>query len=182
MIKEISKCTTTFAKSYTKKWIQSHIRTKDIDGTSKEISAMLTEKFPQFSHTVVVYPPLSGFSKHTTNFGIAMFRWREKMNIVVSILYRKEKRCGSPDKNLGQFLTYSTEAKTASNGGTPKPRKTKNDDNAYNLYTQLERYGNTRLLVFKGRQFSVQGYPNNIWCTIIYDHSIDPYSTTIVYI
>ena len=163
MIKEISKCTTTFAKSYTKKWIQSNLRTNDMDGTSKEISAMLTEKFPQFSHTVVVYPPVSGFSKHTTNFGITMFRWKE-MNIVVSILYRKEKRCGSPDKNLGQFLTYSTEAKTASNGGTPKPRKTKNDDNAYNLYTQLERYGNTRLLVFKGRQYSVQGYPNNIWC------------------
>ena len=177
MIKEINKCTTTFAKSYTKKWIQSHIRTKDIDGRSKEISEMLTEKFPQFSHTVVVYPPVSGFPKHTTNFGMTMFRWKE-VNIVVSILYRKEKRCGSPDRNLSHFLTFKTVGGGAGGEyGNFNRIRTKNYSSAHDMYKALDQYGNTRLLVFKSYSaFSVKGYPNNIWCQQHYG----PF--TIVYI
>ena len=176
MIKEVSKCTTTFAKSYTKKWIQSNLRTNDMDGTSKEISAMLTEKFPQFSHTVVVYPPVSGFSKHTTNFGITMFRWKE-MNIVVSILYRKENRCESPDRILSQFLTYKTISPSARNGLKWEKERTKKYSSAHNMYKALESYGNTRLHVFKGYPgYSVKGYPNNIWCEQNYG------TFTIVYI
>ena len=184
MIEEINKCTTSFAKAYTKEWLQEHIRTKDIDGTSKKISSMLTEKFPQFSHTVVVYPPLHGFSEHTTDFGVTLFRWKE-MNIVVSILYRREKSCGSHAKNLNRFLTYTIEEKSREDDyGVFRWRaavKDQNDGNAENLYTKLTRYGNDRLLVFKGSQYSVNGYPNKIWCEILYS---DVYSrdTTIVYV
>jgi len=192
MIEEINKCTTTFAKDYTKQWLQGNIRTTDIDGTSNKISSMLTEKFPQFSHIVVVYPPLHGFSEHTTNFGVTLFRWKE-MNIAVSILpyrdrYQRYHRnsCGSSNKNLNQFLTYrEEEIEKDSDLGTytyTVKRKVQNDKNARDLYDKLKRYGNTRMLVFKGSKRSVRGYPNNIWCEIVYSDIGYTRDTTIVYV
>ena len=178
MIEEINKCTTTFAKEYTNHWLKANIRWTDINGTSNKISSMLTEKFPQFSHTVVVYPPLHGFSKHTTNFGVTLFRWKE-MNIVVSILYGREKSCNSSNKNLNSFLTYRITNRDTFKGSTL--RKDQNDENARDLFDKLKRYGNTRMLVFKGNTRSVRGHPNKIWCEIVYsdEHSKD---TTIVYV
>jgi hypothetical protein len=186
MIEEINKCTTSFAKYYTRKWIKREIKTTDMDGTSKRISSMLFEKFPQFSHTVVVYPPLHGFSKHATNFGVTLFRWKE-MNIVVSILDRRKRSCSEYNRNLNTFLTYRYETRHRYNSLTMRydeikiKVKAKNDDSAKDLYGKLSPYRNTNLLVFKDSKYSVNGYPDNIWCKINYSDD-NPGTTTIVYV
>ena len=186
LIEEIKKCNTpTFAYSYTKSWIYSNILGEDMDGTSKRINSMLTEKFPQFGHTVVVYPPLHGFSKHTTNFGLGVFRWNG-MNIVVGVFNRRYKRCESPKMNLNKYLTYSRKVKSHRDiyGVTyyKETVKDQNDDNANKLYQYLYKKFNVRdarLLVFKGPTgsflnpsnmptYSVNSYPKNIWCDIVY--------------
>lgn len=177
MIKKIKECNTiTFANLYTKRWIESQIRRTDIDGTSKKISSMLTEKFPQFGHTVVVYPPLEGFEKHATNFGVTVFRHKE-MNIAVHILSKNEKRCLA--LALGSVPVQIP---------LPKEFEWLNAIDLYNKMKPSKLVQNKGVLVFRARKnsYSISGspVPGKIWCMLRLNNP-DPirrFPTTFVYV
>jgi len=89
---QISTCDENFAENYSEQWISRNIGKEGQDETRDKIANMLDSKFSQFHYMLIVYSPVTGYSRHTTNFDIQMFRHNEK-NIAVEIFEPREKNC-----------------------------------------------------------------------------------------